>query len=185
MAIGILLVDPQNDFFPGGALGVKDGDQIVEPINRLLEAFPKVSVFVSRDWHPSETKHFAAGGGLWPPHCVQGTQGAEFHSGLKLPPHLVVTKGENPEDDGGYSAFDGTIGLGTPLLSALRSNEVDTLIIAGLATDYCVKATVLDALKNGFQVLLFRPGIRAVNINEDDSYKALVEMRIAGVFFLE
>lgn len=207
MTDAILIVDAQNDFFPGGALGVPDGDEIIEPIQKLLnkkrvESGGKYPVFITQDWHPKETRHFQSGGGAWPPHCVQDTEGAEIHDEIQ---HALLGfqihsdrlwvrayhKGTDPNDDGGYSAFDavGEGGFtdgrwdpeaGKPLLEDLRNEGVDTLIVCGLATDYCVKASVLDAIKNGFKVKLLNDGIRAVNINPDDGQKALQEMLDAG-----
>ncbi len=107
MTKGILLVDPQYDFFPGGSLAVADGDAIVAPLNAWLDAHPTAPVFASRDWHPEDTKHFKARGGIWPPHCVRDTRGAAFHDGLSMARARVYDKGTNPDDDGGYSAFDG------------------------------------------------------------------------------
>lgn len=188
--IGILLVDPQYDFFPGGSLAVKDGDQIIEPINTLLHRHPNAPVFASRDWHPTSTKHFKERGGIWPPHCVQGTRGASFHSSLDMQSARVFSKGMNPDDDAGYSAFEGVLSVGgrddgTTLASDLKAAHVDTLLVAGLATDYCVKASVLDALKNGFTTLLFKPGVRAVNLQPDDGDKAIAEMKQAGALIVE
>lgn len=185
MRTGILLVDPQLDFFPGGALGVDDGGAIVAPLNRLLERFPDAAVYASRDWHPSSTKHFKARGGIWPPHCVENTSGARFHSDLTMERAAVYNKGTDPEDDGGYSAFDGRhVETGSSLLDDLQRDGVDTLIVGGLATDYCVKASVLDGRKHGFQVFLFTPGVRAVNLKTDDDVKAIAEMQAAGVWLM-
>lgn len=203
----ILIVDAQYDFFPGGSLAVADGDQIVEPICRLLnqkrvEFGGRYPVYLTQDWHPEQTKHFKEGGGIWPPHCVRETRGAEIHEvieqallGFKIWSDKLwvknYQKGTNPEDDGGYSAFDAvgeggfvdgvwTKSAGRPLAEDLRKDDVDTLIVCGLATDYCIKASVLDALKNGFNVKLFLDGIRAVNINEGDGDAAIAEMEKAG-----
>ena len=188
MSLGILLVDPQYDFFPGGSLAVSEGDAIIEPVNALLHRYPQAPVFASRDWHPSSTKHFRERGGIWPPHCVQGTRGASFHSGLDLQRARVFSKGTNPEDDAGYSAFEATrdeSGRAVTLADDLKAAHVDTLIVAGLATDYCVKASVLDALKNGFTTLLYKPGVRAVNLKPDDGDKAVAEMKKAGALVVE
>lgn len=187
MTTGILLVDPQYDFFPGGALGVAGGDEIVAPINALLQRHRALPVFASRDWHPTSTRHFKERGGIWVPHCVQQTRGAQFHEGLQMQAALVYDKGEDPEDDGGYSAFDGTRkhdGRATPLPQDLRRRGVDTLIVAGLATDYCVKATALDAVRHGFTTFLFVPGVRAVELKPGDGANAVAAMREAGVLML-
>ena len=188
MTLGILLVDPQYDFFPGGSLAVAEGDQIVEPLNALLRRYPNAPVFASRDWHPAHTKHFKERGGIWPPHCVEGTRGAAFHSDLEMQRARVFSKGQDPDDDAGYSAFEAVRaedGEKTPLVDDLKAAHVDTLIVAGLATDYCVKASVLDALKNGFTTLLFKPGVRAVNLKPDDGDKAVAEMKKAGALVVE
>jgi nicotinamidase/pyrazinamidase len=185
--LGILIVDPQNDFFPGGALGVDDGDAIVDPINQLLERHAGAPVYITRDWHPADTCHFKARGGPWPPHCVQDSDGAAFHAELNLPEGArVYQKGTDPEDDGGYSGFDGeAVGSGNQLADDLRADGVEALVVAGLATDYCVRATVLDALENGLSVFLLKDGVRAVNLKPDDGDKALKEMQEAGAYLIE
>jgi len=189
MSVGFLLVDPQIDFFPGGALQVARGDEIVEPLNRLLGAHPLAPVFVSRDWHPPSTRHFKERGGIWPPHCVQNTRGACFHGALALDERaLVYDKGTDPEDDGGYSAFDGardTRGGARKLLDDVRDSGCNALVVAGLATDYCVKASVLDALRAGLFVFVYAPGVRAVDVKPGDGERALAEMRAAGAFLVE
>lgn len=184
MTVGILLVDPQLDFFPGGALGVKDGDAIVAPINQLRARHPALPMFASRDWHPTSTRHFAERGGRWPPHCVQGTPGAAFHPALVMGTAEVFDKGTNPEDDAGYSAFEGrsTTKGGRTLGDALAASGVDALIVAGLATDYCVKASVLDACQRGLATFVFAPGVRAVEVQPGDGERALEAMRTAGAF---
>jgi nicotinamidase/pyrazinamidase len=181
MSTGILLVDPQYDFFPGGSLAVVDGDQIVGPINQLLARHPELPLYASRDWHPTSTKHFKDRGGLWPPHCVQGTHGAELHHDLRLERARIYSKGVNADDDAGYSAFEGLRDGGVALIDDLKHDHVDTLIVAGLATDYCVKASALDARKHGLLVFLFTPGVRAVNLKPDDGAAAIAALREAGV----
>jgi nicotinamidase/pyrazinamidase len=189
MTIGILLVDPQLDFFPGGALAVARGDEIVAPINRLLAEHRAAPVFASRDWHPPSTRHFQERGGIWPPHCVRETRGAAFHASLQMGHAVVYDKGTNPDDDGGYSAFDGArvddAGRATTLLHDLRARNVDALIVAGLATDYCVKASVLDARKHGLVTFLFLPGVRAVDVNAGDGERACAAMREAGALLVQ
>jgi len=187
MTTGILLVDPQYDFFPGGALAVALGDDILAPLNTLMASHPRLPVFASRDWHPPSTKHFKERGGIWVPHCVQGSHGARFHDALRMGVALVYDKGEDPEDDGGYSAFDGARkhgGASTSLINDLRERHVDSLIVAGLATDYCVKASVLDGLKLGLTVFLFAPGVRAVNLKPHDGDDAIAEMLAAGALLV-
>lgn len=183
MTVGILLVDPQYDFFPGGSLAVAKGDEIVEPINALLRKYPEAPVFASRDWHPPTTKHFKERGGIWPPHCVAGTRGAAFHSGLDMQRARVFDKGMNPEDDAGYSAFEATReqdGKRVTLADDLKRYGVDELIVAGLATDYCVMASVLDALKHGLKTSLYAPGVRAVELKPGDGEAAIAEMKAKG-----
>lgn len=179
----LLLVDVQVDFCPGGALAVAEGDAVVPVLNRWTRAFLAAGrpVFASRDWHPAASAHFASGGGPWPPHCVQGTAGAAFHPDLELPPGVVVlSKGADPAESGGYSAFEATDEQGRALGERLRAAGVDTLYVGGLATDYCVRASVLDARAQGLKVKVIGEGIRGVNLRPDDSEQALAEMRAAG-----
>jgi nicotinamidase/pyrazinamidase len=172
----LIVVDVQNDFCPGGALAVERGDEVVAPLNRLIREFLERGdpVYKSRDWHPARTKHFADYGGTWPVHCVQGTAGAEFHEDLLDDPRVgVVSKGQGDEDS--YSAFDGTT-----LAEDLRRRGVREVWVGGLATDYCVKNTVLDALREGFSVRALSDAMRAVNLRPGDGERALEEMREAG-----
>lgn len=172
----LLLVDVQNDFCPGGALAVAEGDQVVAPLNRLIQEFLQSGepVFRSRDWHPRETNHFTEFGGTWPVHCVRDTKGAEFHPDLIDDPRIItISKGMGDEDS--YSAFDAT-----ELGSQLRQLGVEEVWVGGLATDYCVKNTVLDALKEGFRVKVREDAMRAVNLNAGDGERAIEEMRLAG-----
>jgi len=172
----LLVVDVQNDFCPGGALGVTGGDEVVAPLNKLIAEFLERGepVFKSRDWHPPTTKHFAAYGGTWPVHCVQHTKGAEFHPALMDDIHIrVISKGLGDEDS--YSAFDGT-----DLALQLRRLGVEEVWVGGLATDYCVKQTILDALKEGFKVKALENAMRAVEVNPGDGERAIEEMRAAG-----
>lgn len=172
----LIVVDVQNDFCPGGSLAVERGDEVVKPLNRLIREFLSRGepVFKSRDWHPAETKHFAAYGGTWPVHCVQNTRGAEFHKDLVEDPRIeIVSKGLGDEDQ--YSAFDGT-----DLAERLREQGVTELLVGGLATDYCVKNTVLDALREGFKVKAVGEAMRAVNLSPGDDARAIEEMRRAG-----
>ncbi|MBI5023472.1 MAG: bifunctional nicotinamidase/pyrazinamidase [Candidatus Omnitrophica bacterium] len=177
----LLVVDVQNDFCPGGALAVMQGDRVVPVLNRYIEIFSKDKnpVIASRDWHPARTKHFKDFGGPWPVHCAQNTPGAAFHPALKLPPRtIIVSKGMDPEKDS-YSAFQAIDERGRPLLGILKDLDVKELWIGGLATDYCVKASVLDALKN-FKVRLLMDAIKGVNIHPDDAKTAVEEMLKAG-----
>ncbi|MBV9928945.1 MAG: nicotinamidase [Acidobacteria bacterium] len=172
----LIVVDVQNDFCPGGSLAVAHGDEVVGPLNRLIKEFLERGepVYQSRDWHPAATKHFQAYGGTWPVHCVQNTHGAEFHKDLIEDPRVrVVSKGLGDEDN--YSAFDGTA-----LAEELRREGVEEVWVGGLATDYCVKNTVLDARRAGFRVRALRDAMRAVNLQPGDDQRALAEMRAAG-----
>jgi nicotinamidase/pyrazinamidase len=173
----LIVVDVQNDFCPGGSLAVSKGDEVVVPLNTLISEFLARGepVFKTRDWHPPKTKHFTLYGGTWPVHCVQGTHGAEFHERLTDDPRVTVVSKGTDESTDGYSGFDGT-----NLAQALRNEGVGEVWVGGLATDYCVKHTVLDALREGFEVKALADAMRAVNVNADDGAKALEEMRSAG-----
>lgn len=178
----LVIVDVQNDFCPGGALAVRDGDAVVPVLNRYAERFAAraAAVFASRDWHPPVTRHFQAYGGVWPPHCVQGTPGADFHPGLVLPGGTtVLSKGMDPDRDA-YSAFQAETGDAMEFAVALGECGIQRLFIGGLATDYCVKATALDALREGFEVVVLEDAVRAVDLSPGDGERALGEMRAAG-----
>lgn len=167
----LLIVDLQRDFCPGGALAVAGADDIVGRINRIMKKFDLV--LASRDMHPPETRHF----GIWPVHCVQGTPGAEFHPGLDSAcVDCFLEKGTSCEDDG-YSDFEST---NIDLSSYLRSRGVGQIYVCGLATDYCVKETVLDALALGFAVCVLEDCIRAVDVHPGDGLKALQVMQAHG-----
>ena len=172
----LIVVDVQNDFCPGGSLAVPQGDEVIPSLNKLIAEFLERGepVFKSRDWHPPQTKHFAAYGGTWPVHCVQETKGAEFHAALLDDLHIrVISKGLGDEDC--YSAFDGT-----DLALQLQRLGVKEVWVGGLATDYCVKNTVLDALKDGFEVKAVADAMRAVELKPGDGERAIAEMRNAG-----
>jgi nicotinamidase/pyrazinamidase len=169
----LLIVDPQADFCPGGALAVPGGDAIFPAINRASQRLPLV--VASRDWHPAGHCSFEAQGGPWPVHCEAGTRGAEFHPALdRTRIERVFSKGTEAGRDA-YSAFDGT-----GLAEWLREHGVRRLFVAGLATDYCVRASVLDARAEGFDVVVLEDGIGAVDVNPGDGERALAEMRDAG-----
>lgn len=169
----LLIVDPQIDFCPGGALPVPDGDRIFEPLDRVEAEFDVV--VASRDWHPPDHVSFQAQGGSWPPHCVAGTHGAEFHPALdqRRLTH-VVSKATRPDEEA-YSAF-----AGTDLGDWLRERGVRHLFVGGLATDYCVRQSVLDALAGGLEVTVLEDCIGAVDVKPGDGERALDEMRAAG-----
>ena len=173
----LLVVDMQNDFMPGGALGVHGGDQIVPEVNRLVEKFiaRRLPIVFSRDWHPPNHCSFGEQGGIWPVHCVQHTKGAAFTAGLAMPADPSVISKATKVDHEAYSAFDGT-GL-SELLTRL---EVTRIFIVGLATDYCVLETVRDARREGFEVVVLEDGVRAVNVHPEDGPRALQEMARLG-----
>jgi nicotinamidase/pyrazinamidase len=181
MTHALLLVDVQNDFCPGGSLAVKDGDQVVPVLNQYTARFraQNAPVFASRDWHPKETKHFKIYGGVWPIHCVAETHGAAFHAGLDTQGAHILSKGMDPNKDS-YSAFQAYDAEGTPFLDVLQKLGIKTLYIGGLATDYCIKASVLDALQAGFSVKLLLDGSRGVEANPGDCAHAIEEMVRAG-----
>jgi nicotinamidase/pyrazinamidase len=184
----LLIVDFQNDFIPGGALPVEHGDEIAEPINAIADRFD--FVVATRDWHPPDHGSFAGvevdpdkwegvdPPGIWPVHCVQGTEGAELYAGLdrsKL--DHVVDKAQNPNTQG-YSSFHGG-----NLADVLRERDVDHVYVAGLATDYCVKYTVLDAAELGLDVTVVEDAVRGIEVNPGDIEAAKAEMSAAGAGF--
>ncbi|HEY7195968.1 MAG TPA: bifunctional nicotinamidase/pyrazinamidase [Gaiellaceae bacterium] len=184
----LLIVDFQNDFCPGGALAVPEGDRIAEPLAELLDRFELV--VATRDWHPADHGSFAGvevdpaewhgtdPPSIWPVHCVQGTPGAELHPALdRAKVDVVIDKGQDRNSQG-YSAFQDT-----RLGNLLRERGVDRLFVAGLATDYCVKNSVLDALREGFDVTVVEDAIRGVEVEPGDSKRAVEEMREAGARF--
>ncbi len=179
----LLIVDVQKDFCPGGSLAVSGGDDIIPVINRYIEIFreKKLPVLASRDWHPRDSIHFRTGGGIWPVHCVQNTDGARFHPGLALPDDTVIlSKGMDPERDDAYSAFQAATEKGLHLPEFLRKTAISHLYVCGIATDYCVKATVLDALSSGFAVTLLKDAICGVDLKPGDSERAIDELAAAG-----
>lgn len=178
----LVIVDVQNDFCPGGALPVPEGDKVVPVLNKYIQRFQKAGlpIYASRDWHPEKTKHFKAFGGMWPSHCIQGTKGAAFHPDLKLPKGtIILTKGEDPNEDS-YSGFQAHDSEGKPFIQNLKVKWIEHLYVGGLATDYCVRATVLDALKEDFKVTVLVDAIRGVDIKSGDSANAMKEMEKAG-----
>ena len=174
MSDALLVIDFQNDFCPGGALAVEEGDQIADPIRRLA---PRFEVIVAtRDWHPPDHASFETEGGPWPVHCVQGSPGAELHpamAGLEL--DAVVDVGRE-RDDEGYSGFEKS-----DLAEILRRRGVDRVAVCGLATDYCVRASAIDAAREGFEAVLVEDAVRAVDVEPGDGERAIAEMRAAGV----
>jgi nicotinamidase/pyrazinamidase len=170
----LIIVDVQNDFCPGGALAVPDGAEVIAPINRLAPALGLV--VATRDWHPPDHRSFSTHGGPWPLHCVQGTPGAELHRDLARDGiDVVLDKGQEAGAEG-YSGFEGT-----SLEQLLRDRGIRRVHIAGLALDYCVKHTALDARRLGFEVVVHRDATRAVNLHPGDDRRAIAELRRAGV----
>ena len=173
MAKALLIIDFQNDFTSGGALEVPHGDEIAEPVKRLADRFDLV--FATRDWHPPDHASFETQGGPWPIHCVQGTHGAEFHPAMEhVRLDAVVDVGRGREDEG-YSGFEKS-----DLATILSEHDVDEVYICGLATDYCVRASAIDACAEGFTVTVVEDAIRGVEVKPGDSERALGEMREAG-----
>jgi len=171
----LLIVDVQNDFCSGGTLAVPDGEKVVPVINKLMERF--AIIIASKDWHPERTNHFDK----WPVHCVQNSFGAAFHPQLddeKI--QQVFLKGTGSEDDG-YSAFEAT---NIDLEQFLRDHKIDDLYIAGLATDYCVLSSALDAHKMGFNVFVIEDAVRGVDLVRGDSERAIEEMKHMGIIFI-
>jgi nicotinamidase/pyrazinamidase len=178
----LLIVDVQNDFCPGGTLAVDRGDEVVPVLNHWIQLAlaQGVPVFASRDWHPLKHVSFRERGGPWPPHCIQGTSGADFHPGLKLPPEAqIISKAYKPDEDS-YSAFGGT-----DLTARLRRAGVRRVWIGGLTQDYCVRETSLDALREGFEVHVIVEGTRPVNVDPKDGRRALDDVRRAGAILEE
>lgn len=173
----LILVDVQNDFLPGGSLAVTEGDAVVGPLNAAAERFAAAGlpVFATRDWHPADHISFADRGGPWPPHCVQGTAGAEFGPALRLPDGAVIVSKADTSDVDAYSGFQGT-----SLHDQLQALGVQRLFVGGLATDYCVLNTVLDARDLGYEVVLLTDSIRAVEVGPGDGDAAIAQMVAAG-----
>ncbi len=171
----LVIVDFQNDFTPGGALPVPEGDAIADRLNELAQDPRFDLVIATRDWHPENHGSFREQGGPWPRHCVQGTEGAELHPKLdRSKIDVIIDKGQNPDTEG-YSAFENP-----ELERILREHGIEKLTVVGLATDYCVKNTALDALRRGFQVEVDTTATKGVDVEPGDSERALEELRRAG-----
>jgi nicotinamidase/pyrazinamidase len=182
----LLVVDVQNDFCAGGSLAVPGSERVIAALNQHIReaAEQQMAIYASRDWHPARTSHFTDYGGQWPVHCVQNSEGARFHPDLRLPDDaIVVTKGER-DDSPGYSAFEGTTTAGRGLLEDLRHRDITHLYVGGLATDYCVRASVLDALNAGLTVTVLDDAIAGVDVTPGDSDRARSEMQMRGASFL-
>jgi nicotinamidase/pyrazinamidase len=171
----LLIIDFQNDFTPGGALAVECGDEIVDRINELAASGRYDLVIATRDWHPENHASFAALGGPWPVHCVADSPGAQLHPALNQAAiHKIIDKGTDPETEG-YSAFQGT-----DLARLLHDRGITKVTVVGLATDYCVKNSALDALREGFEVEIDTDAMRGVNVKPGDDERAIEEMLAAG-----
>ncbi len=173
----LIIVDVQNDFLPGGALPVPQGDEIIPVLNKYIELFVECGapIFATRDWHPENHFSFKENGGIWQKHCVQGTKGAEIPSELRLPlDTFFINKGDRPELEA-YSGFQGTL-----LNDLLRERGVKRVFIGGLATDYCVKHTVLGALNLGYTTFFLSDASKGVDLTPGDSERAIAEMLSRG-----
>jgi len=169
----LIIVDVQNDFCPGGALAVPGGHEVIPLINTLLQQ--RWLSVASKDWHPAAHCSFKPQGGPWPPHCVQQTIGAELHPELDATMiQLIITKGSHPDKEA-YSGFQGT-----ELGNILRARGVKRVVLCGLATDYCVRATAHDALREGFEVIVLEDAIRGVEVNAGDCQRAIEGLHQAG-----
>jgi nicotinamidase/pyrazinamidase len=173
----LLVVDVQNDFLPGGALPVPEGDSIIPPLNEVISAFTSAGlpIFFTRDWHPPNHCSFRDRGGVWPPHCVQGTRGAELSQRIHRPAgSVVISKGDRPDEEA-FSGFQGT-----DLAARLRSLGVREVCVGGLATEYCVKTTTEDALREGFAVGVMLDCVKGLEVHPGDSAAAIYAMKTAG-----
>ena len=177
----LIVVDVQNDFLPGGNLAVPQGDDVVPVLNAYIDLFltKGLPIIATRDWHPDNHCSFQAQGGLWPPHCIADTPGAEFAAGLRLPSEFMIISKATAEDKDAYSGFENT-----ELEALLRSHGVRRVFVGGLATDYCVLNTVRDALENRYQVYVLKDAIRAVNVHADDGEKAEQQMTAKGAIMI-
>lgn len=177
----LIIVDVQNDFCPGGALPVPEGDMVVPVLNRYIKKFSDngLPVYFTRDWHPADHISFKSYGGIWPSHCVQDTKGADFRDDLFIPRNaIIISKGTEPDREA-YSGFQGA-----GLADELRMKGIHRLFIGGLATDYCVKSTVMDAIKDGFEVVFIADGSKGVDVRPGDSDRAVEEMLKAGALIV-
>ncbi len=179
----LIMVDMQRDFMPGGALPVQEGDKIVPRLNQYIRLFFErgLPVFFTRDWHPPDHISFKDQGGVWPPHCVQDTEGAKFHPDLYIPPdnRFIISKGTSRDFDA-YSGFQGTM-----LDQLLKERGTKRVFVGGVATDYCVKNTVLGAINLGYEAFLLLDGIKGVDVKQGDSQRAIEDMLGAGAVGVE
>jgi nicotinamidase/pyrazinamidase len=173
----LIIVDLQHDFLPGGSLAVTDGDAVIPVLNRAIAAFSAASltIIATRDWHPADHCSFHAQNGIWPAHCIVGSHGAAFSPKLALTPATIIVSKATTAGRDAYSGFEGT-----DLATTLREKNVTRVFVGGLATDYCVLQTVMDALRLGFQVVLLEDAIRAVNVKPGDGERAIAQMAAGG-----
>lgn len=173
----LIIVDVQNDFLPGGNLAVPDGNAVIAPINHYIEIFhsKRLPIYSTRDWHPQDHCSFKQQGGIWPPHCIAGTRGADFSAELNLPSDTIIISKATTRDKDAYSGFEGTT-----LDQQLHAKGIKRLFIGGLATDYCVLNTVKDAITYKYTVILLQDAIRPVNVHPDDGDQAIQEMTRLG-----
>lgn len=198
MKKALIVVDVQNDFCEGGALEVRDGSKIIPVINKLIKSGYFNRIVVTQDWHPRNHKSFASNhknkkvydvikfGGikqvLWPDHCIQRTKGARFHQDLRLGgDYKIFKKGKNPNVDSYSGFYDNDHKSSTGLAEYLNKSGITVVSVTGLATDYCVKFTALDSVKDGFNTFVIKDAIKGVNVNNEDSKLALLEMKNNGV----
>lgn len=169
----LIITDVQYDFCPGGALPVEDGDKIIPIFNKYIEKFKRAEgyIFATRDWHPPGHISFKEQGGIWPTHCVQGTEGAEFHKDLNLPEDVIIISKATKRDEEAYSSFKGT-----ELDNILKEKRIRKILIGGLATDYCVKNSIIDALSLDYEVYFLEDVSKGVDLEEGDSERAINEM---------
>ncbi|GBC89042.1 Nicotinamidase [bacterium HR13] len=179
----LIVVDMQNDFMPWGALPVPDGDKIVPKLNAYIDIFSSkgLPVYFTRDWHPPDHISFVENGGVWPPHCVQNTEGAKFHRDLHIPKDnkFIVSKGTSRDFDA-YSGFQGTM-----LDSLLQERGIRRVFVGGVATDYCVKNTVMGALNLEYQAFLLIDATKGVDVKPGDTERAIDEMLSSGAVVIE
>lgn len=178
MKTALIVINIQNDFCSGGALAVAGGDKVIVPTNQLIAYFRQrgALIFYTRDWHPANHYSFQAQGGLWPVHCVQGTPGAAFHRDLDVPPDAIIMDKAWMQDSDDFSGK-----TSSELFTRLAQSGVRHVVLAGLATEYCIKFTALDARAEGFDVVVILDAIRAVNVRPGDDQRALDEMRAHDV----
>ncbi|MCB0729817.1 MAG: bifunctional nicotinamidase/pyrazinamidase [Ignavibacteriae bacterium] len=201
MKTALIIVDVQNDFCEGGALEVKNGNEVIVVINELIKTNKFDEIIATQDWHPKNHKSFASNHKnknvydviklngitqvLWPDHCVQRKKGSRFHKDLNLDKKFkVFKKGTNPEIDSYSGFYDNDHKSSTGLSEYLKKKKVEKVYITGLATDYCVKFTAIDSIKEGFSTFVIKDAVKGVNINKRDSQIAFADMKIAGVRLL-